>query len=69
LFAIVLGDADRFEALWVLVQAKSVRECWKVITVVWYAVAIGCSSLFSSGFNDGANVVPIINLSAEIFCW
>jgi hypothetical protein len=34
LLAIILGDADRLEALRVLVTAKSCRESWKTVAAV-----------------------------------
>jgi hypothetical protein len=43
LLVVVLSDADRFEALRVLVLAESACERWEVITVTWYAVAISCN--------------------------
>jgi hypothetical protein len=66
LLAIVLGDAFHFEALRVLVQAESSCECWKAITIVYYAVATSGSSLFSSDNNDKASIVPFIDFPTKI---
>jgi hypothetical protein len=65
LLTVVLGDADRFEALWVLVAAETCRESWESIATV---------STFGFDFfvglaperNHGPCVAAFINVLAQV---
>jgi hypothetical protein len=63
LFAIVLGDPNRLEALRVLVIAEPCFERWKVITAVG-TLWIGYFMLSASGINYGAHIASFIDFQA-----
>jgi hypothetical protein len=60
LFAVVLGDPNRLEALRVLVTVEPCCERWKAITAVG-TLCIGYFTLSASGINYGSRIVPFID--------
>jgi hypothetical protein len=66
LLAIVLGDADRFEALWVLVAAETCRESRESIATVstfGFDFFVG----LAPGGDHGPHVAAFINVLAQVF--
>jgi hypothetical protein len=66
LLAIILGDADRLEALRVLVTAKPCGESWKTITTV-STLCLGYFALFALGIDYGPRIASFINSLAQVF--
>jgi hypothetical protein len=63
LLAIILGDADRLEALRVLITAKLSRESWKTVAAV-SALYLDYFALFAPGIDHGPRIAPFIDLLA-----
>jgi hypothetical protein len=63
LFAIVLGDSNRHEALRVLVAAEPCCERRKAITAVG-TFCIGYFTLSASGSNYESRIAPVIDFLA-----
>jgi hypothetical protein len=66
LFAVVLGDPDRLEALRVLVSAEPCCERSEAITVVG-TFRIGYFTLSASGINNGSRIASFIDSLAQVF--
>jgi hypothetical protein len=66
LFAVVLGDPNRLEALRVLVTAEPCYERRKVITAV-DTFCIGYFTLSTSGINYGSRIASFIDSLAQVF--
>jgi hypothetical protein len=65
LLAVVLGDADRLEALWVLVAAETSRESRKSIATV-STFSFDFLAGLALGGDHGARVVTFIDVLAQI---
>jgi hypothetical protein len=66
LLAIVLGDADRLEALRVLVTAKPCRESWKTVAAV-SALCLDYFTLLAAGIDHRLRIAPFIDSLAQVF--
>jgi hypothetical protein len=66
LLAIILGDADRLEALKVLVIANSCRESWKMIAAV-STLCLGYFVLSAPGIDYEPRIASFIDSLAQVF--
>jgi hypothetical protein len=66
LLAIILGDADRLEALRILIAVETRSECRKTITAV-SILLLGYFTLPVPGVDDGSDVTSVIEFLAEIW--
>jgi hypothetical protein len=66
LLAIILGDADRLEALRVLVIAKYCGESWKTIAAVC-TLYVDYFALFAPGIDYGPRIASFIDSLAQVF--
>jgi hypothetical protein len=66
LFAIILGDSNRLEALKALVTAEPCGESWKTVTVV-SALCLGYLALSAPGINYGSHITSFIDSLAQVF--
>jgi hypothetical protein len=66
LFAVILGDPNRFEALRVLVTAELCCERWKAITAV-STLWIDYFTLSASGINYGSCIASFIDSLVQVF--
>jgi hypothetical protein len=66
LFAVVLGDPNRLEALKVPVAAEPCCKRRKAITAVG-TFYIGYFTLSASGINYGSRIAPFIDFPAQVF--
>jgi hypothetical protein len=60
LFAIILGDPNRLEALRVLVITEPCRESWKMVDAV-SALCLGYLALSAPGINYGSHIASFID--------
>jgi hypothetical protein len=59
LLAIIFGDADRLETIWVLVAVKVRSERQKTITVI-SIISLDYFTLPSPGIDDGPDITPLV---------
>jgi hypothetical protein len=65
LLAVVLGDADRFEALWILVAAETSRKSRESVATV----STFCFDFFANlapGGDHGPRVATFIDVLAQV---
>jgi hypothetical protein len=67
LLAVVLGDADRLEALRVLIAAKSHRESRKTITAI-SPFSLDPFTYLTPGGDHRPRIAAFINVLAQVFC-
>jgi hypothetical protein len=67
LLAIVLGDADRLEALRVLIAAESRRESRKTITAI-SPFSLDFFTYLTPGGDHRPRIAAFINVLAQVFC-
>jgi hypothetical protein len=67
LLAIVLGDADRLEALRVLIAAESRRESWETITAI-SPFSLDFFTHLTPGGDHSPRIAAFINVLAQVFC-
>jgi hypothetical protein len=67
LLAVVLGDADRLEALRVLIAAESRRESWKTITAIG-PFSLDFFTYLTPGGDHSLRIAAFINVLAQNFC-
>jgi hypothetical protein len=66
LLAIILGDADRLEALRVLVIAKPCGESWKMVAAV-STFYLDYFALSAPGIDYGPRIASFIDSLAQVF--
>jgi hypothetical protein len=66
LLTVVLSDADRFEALWVLVAAEMCRKSWESITTV-STFGFDFFADLAPGGDHGPCVATFIDVLAQVF--
>jgi hypothetical protein len=67
LLAVVLGDADRLEALRVFIAAESCRECWETITTI-SPFSLDFFTYLTPGGDHGPRIAAFITVLAQLFC-
>jgi hypothetical protein len=67
LLAVVLGEADRLEALRVLIAAKSRRESWETITSI-SPFSLDFFTYLTPEGNHSPRIAAFINVLAQVFC-
>jgi hypothetical protein len=67
LLAVVLGHADRLEALRVLIAAESRRESWETITAI-SPFNLDFFTYLTPGGDHSPRIVAFINMLAQVFC-
>jgi hypothetical protein len=65
LLAIILGDADRLEALMVLVTAKPCGESWKMVAAVG-TLCLGYFALFAPEIDHGPRIASFIDSLVQV---
>jgi hypothetical protein len=66
LLSIILGDADRLEALRVLVTAKPCGKSWKTVAAV-NTLCLGYLALSAPGIDYGPCIASFIDSLAQVF--
>jgi hypothetical protein len=66
LVAIILGDADRLEALRVLIATESRRESWKTITAI-SPFSLDFFTYLTPGGDHSPRIAAFINVLAQVF--
>jgi hypothetical protein len=66
LLAIVLGDADRLEALKVLVAAEPCEESWETVAAV-NTFYLDFFMHFKPGVDHGPRIAAFIDVLAQVF--
>jgi hypothetical protein len=66
LLAVVLGDADRLEALRVLVAVELHRESWKVVTAV-STFGLDFFAYLVPGVDHGPRIAAFIDVLTQVF--
>jgi hypothetical protein len=66
LLTIILGDANRLEALRVLVAAESCGENWETVAAI-STFRLNFFTHFSPGINHGPRITVFINMLAQVF--
>jgi hypothetical protein len=67
LLAVVLGDADRLEALRVLIATESRRESWETITAI-SPFSLDFFTYLTPGGDHSPRIAAFINVLAQFFC-
>jgi hypothetical protein len=66
LLTIILGDADRLEALRILVAAKSCGESWEMVAAI-STFHLEFFAHFSPGIDHGPRIAAFIDILAQVF--
>jgi hypothetical protein len=66
LLAVVLGDADRFEALWVLVASETCRESWESVATI-RTFGFNFFADLEPGGDHGPCVATFIDVLVQVF--
>jgi hypothetical protein len=66
LFAVVLGDADRLEALRVLVVVESLRKSWEAVAVV-STFGLDFLAYLAPGVDHRPRIAAFIDVLAQVF--
>jgi hypothetical protein len=66
LLAIILGDADRLEALRVLVTTKPCGESWKTVVAI-STLCLGYFTLSAPGIDYEPGIMSFIDSLAQVF--